>query len=40
MLAAYRIWYDAWLEIYFKLKYGPSWRWYWLNYEQNGEILW
>jgi hypothetical protein len=33
------IWADLWLELYFKLRYGPSWRWYWLNWETNQEIL-
>jgi hypothetical protein len=34
-----RLWADLYLELYFKLRYGPSWRWYWLNWETNQEIL-
>ena len=39
MLEIAKIWQDYWVEIYYKSRYGPSWRWYYLNWEQNGEFL-
>jgi hypothetical protein len=39
MIEIYKIWQDLYWENYFKLRYGPLWRWYYLNYELNGEIL-
>jgi len=35
----YKAFIDHWVENYFKLRYGPSWLWYWLNYQENGEFL-
>jgi hypothetical protein len=39
MIGLYKIWIDLWVESYYKLRYGPGWRWYWLNYQYNGEFL-
>lgn len=34
---------DFWIthnvETYYKMRYGASWRWYYLNWEQNGEFI-
>jgi hypothetical protein len=38
-LSAAKFWLDPMLQEYFKLRYGASWQWYWLNYEINQEIL-
>lgn len=38
----FQIWqaYQApYVELYYKMRYGPSWRWYYLNWEVNGEFL-
>jgi hypothetical protein len=35
----YKIYADATIELYFKLRYGHGWRWYYLNWEQNKEFL-
>ena len=34
-----KIWQDCYMECYYKMKYGEHWRWYYLNYEVNDEIL-
>jgi len=34
-----RAWLDYWVYQYCHWRYGPSWRWYWLNWETNQEIL-
>jgi len=28
-----------WMEFYYKSRYGASWRWYYLNWEQEQEFL-
>ncbi len=38
-----QVWQEAtdhsvWL--YFRLRYPSNWRYYWLNYETTGEVLW
>jgi hypothetical protein len=38
-MTVFKPWLDLWVENYYKMRYGPSWRWYWLNYEVNGEFL-
>jgi len=34
-----KIWQDCFMECYYKMRYGEGWRWYYLNYEVNNEIL-
>lgn len=42
-----KIWLDPvsqalwapWVELYYKTRYGASWRWYYLNWEQGQEFL-
>lgn len=42
-----KIWLDPitqalwapWMELYYKTRYGASWRWYYLNWEQGQEFL-
>lgn len=35
----YKIYADSMIELYFKLRYGHGWRWYYLNSEVNREFL-
>lgn len=39
MIEIYNIWQNYWVEKYYKIRYGASWRWYYLNWEQNYEFL-
>ena len=39
MFDPWKFYQDRWIEIYYKMRYGPSWRWYYLNWEQNGEFI-
>jgi len=32
-------WQEFWIREYYKIRYGPSWLWYYINWEQNGEFL-
>lgn len=32
-------WTDFSILAYLQIRYGASWRWYWLNWEQNQELL-
>lgn len=34
-----RFWIETGMESLFKMRYGSSWLWYYLNWEINGEIL-
>lgn len=34
-----QLWQETAVKLYFKLRYGPSWLWYWTNWEVNGEFL-
>jgi hypothetical protein len=38
-LAAVIFWLDPMIKVYFKLRYGPHWLWYYINFEQNQEIM-
>lgn len=31
--------YSPYVELYYKTRYEPSWRWYYLNWELNGEFI-
>ena len=35
----FEIYQNMMIELYFKLRYGHGWRWYYLNWEQNKEFL-
>jgi hypothetical protein len=35
----YQIYENMMVELYYKFRYGSSWRWYQLNYEVNREFL-
>jgi hypothetical protein len=39
MFEIWRAYQAAYVELYYKMRYGPSWRWYFLNWEVNGEFL-
>ena len=32
-------WADPWVKFYVVARYGPSWHWYWLQWEINHELL-
>jgi hypothetical protein len=31
--------WNTWIQHYLKARYGPAWTWYWLNWENNHEIM-
>jgi hypothetical protein len=37
--ALVKFWQDRIIESYYKMRYSHSWRWYQLNWEENGEFL-
>jgi hypothetical protein len=32
-------WADPGLQTYLQMRYGQNWRWYWLNWQVNHELL-
>jgi hypothetical protein len=30
---------DPMIQVYLQIRYGGHWQWYWLNWEQNHELL-
>lgn len=31
--------WDPWIQNYLQARYGRSWRWYWMNWQCNHELL-
>lgn len=34
------VWTDLAVYWYFRFRYGERWRWYYLNWQTNHELLW